>query len=258
MSHSSTWTSNAGIERCQSGAQALCNKPVGRDRHHGRAGSRDPHGACTAVEADAADVLVIGDERLAIRLLQLVFAGGGDKLDIAAFESARKARDAAHLPHGGGKGNFFRDDLSGAFGLDLVRRDDGDEFQMRIHVVADAVGQRALGRKGADERAHDGGATLSGWPSIWVAMAHRFGSSDDAPRQSGGAHDACDGAGGRRPQAARHGNARVDVDGDREGFFPPVFESEDERAIDEVVLVAVFFGAAVMVSFSARSKVKRE
>ncbi len=45
----------------------------------------------TAVEADAADVLVIGDERLAIRLLQLVFAGGGDQLDIAAFESARKA-----------------------------------------------------------------------------------------------------------------------------------------------------------------------
>ena len=115
---------------------------------------------------------------------------------------------------------------------------------MRVHVVADAMRQRAFGREGTDERAHDGGRHVVGMAFHLGRYAHRLGSPDDAPRQSGGAHDACDGAGGRRPQAARHGDARVDVDGDGEGLFSPVLEREDERAVDEVVLVAVLLGTA--------------
>ena len=56
--------------------------------HERGARTADPDGLRPALKAGGADRIVVGDELAAVRLLQAVVVGGGDKLGVAGFEPA--------------------------------------------------------------------------------------------------------------------------------------------------------------------------
>lgn len=140
----------------------------------------------------------------------------------------------------------------------LVGRNHGNKTQAIAHLVAQALGERIGRRKGADGAAQDSGGDVIGMALDLGGDADELGAVDGMARQRGGSHDAGDDAGGAGTQAAGDGHVGLNVDGNGKSRLAPCGQRIDKADVNQVVLVLELFGAAVMVSLSARSKVKCE
>ena len=88
-----------GVHTLQARSQAFSDQAIISYRHKGGTRTRNPQRSRTTVQANLPHLIVIGNKFTAIGFLDFVVAGGSDKTNVARLQTARKARDASHLPH---------------------------------------------------------------------------------------------------------------------------------------------------------------